>query len=290
LLIQQVESTNLTSDITSTNNLLSFVPTPIGNLGDITLRSLEVISSAKTVFCEDTRVTKSLFKLLSERYSELFRDFKRDFISLHSHNEKRVLENLNLDIFQENSIYVSDAGLPGVSDPGIELLRFARDKNIEFQVLPGATASTIAHLLSGFSEKEFLFYGFLPHKGNSRKSELEKTIWSGYSVIFYESPHRLQKLLLELSEITPHRQIFVGKELTKKYENRWWGTSKEIQKEFQAINVKGEWVVVVEGENRFSGGIVLEDIEKLDIPPKEKAKLISKVTGEKVKDIYNRLI
>jgi 16S rRNA (cytidine1402-2'-O)-methyltransferase len=271
--------------------LLSFVPTPIGNLGDITIRSLQTISEAKTVFCEDTRVTKSLFKLLSERYSNFFKETEKNFISLHSHNEKQFLKNIDLEIFKENSIYLSDAGLPGVSDPGVELLRFARDHEIEFEVLPGATASTTAHLLSGFSDKEFLFYGFLPHKGNSRKSELESILWNGYSTILYEAPHRLQKLLSELSEMVPERQIFLGKELTKKFENRWWNSASELEKEFQNLNIKGEWVVVISsGEKGNFGGISLEDVEKLQIPPKEKAKLISKITGEKVKDIYNKLI
>ncbi len=271
--------------------MLSFVPTPIGNLGDITFRSLERLSNSEIVLCEDTRVSKQLFNLLSERYSDLFQKREREFISLHHHNQNRVLAQIDLSIFKSEVVYISDAGSPGISDPGVELVNFAIKHNIEFDVLPGATAISVGTLLSGFADRELLFWGFLPHKGKERSSELSTVLNSGYTTLLYESPHRIEKLLNELAEIKPNLHIFVAKELTKKFEKRWWGRAEEIREELKSENLKGEFLVVIKGvERNSSSAITTEDIEALSLPPKEKAKLLSKLTGEKVKEIYNRLI
>lgn len=271
--------------------MLSFIPTPIGNLGDITIRSLEILSSSETVFCEDTRVSKHLFKLFEERYPQFFQYKDRKFISLHHHNQDRVLGNIDLDIFKTESVYISDAGTPGISDPGVELLNFAVEKNIKFDVLPGATALTVASLLSGFADRKLLFWGFLPHKGKDRENELNSTLSNGFTTVIYESPHRIEKLLSELSTIEPEREIFIAKELTKKFERHYRGSAKDIAEELKSVSLKGEWIVVLKGiENSGTSAISKKDIKNLNIPPKEKAKLISKITGETVKDIYNSLI
>jgi len=270
--------------------LLSFVPTPIGNLGDITIRSLERLSSSKTVFCEDTRVSKQLFRLLEERYPQFVESQNRDFIALHHHNQNRVFSSLDLEVFQQNTIYISDAGTPAISDPGIELINFAIQKDIEFEVLPGSTALTVASLLSGFADRKLLFWGFLPHKGKDRANELSSVLSNGFSTVIYESPHRIEKLISEITEIEPNREIFVAKELTKKFERRFRGSAENIFEKLKTANLKGEWVVVVKGLEKSGSAISKEDIQKLKIPPKEKAKLISKITGEKIKDIYNQII
>jgi len=271
--------------------LLSFVPTPIGNLGDITLRSLERLSLSKTVLCEDTRVSKNLFKLLKNRYPQLIEDRDREFLSLHHHNQKRVLSSIDINKLKDNAVYISDAGTPGISDPGIELVNFAIQNGIEFEVLPGATALTVGSLLSGFSDKRLLFWGFLPHKGRERSNELQTVLNSGYTTLLYEAPHRIEKLLDELLSLEPEREIFVGRELTKKFEERWWGRVDEVKKRVKKESIKGEFLVVIKGQEKIAtSSISLSDIEELQLPPKEKAKLISKITGEKVKEIYNRLI
>lgn len=271
--------------------MLSFVPTPIGNLGDITIRSLERLASSETVFCEDTRVSKQLFRLFEERYPQFFPQKDRVFISLHHHNEDKVLKNIDLDIFQKDSVYVSDAGTPGISDPGVTLLNFAVKEDIEIDVLPGATALTVASLLSGFADRKLLFWGFLPHKGKDRENELNLVLSNGYSTVIYESPHRIEKLLSELQTVEPDREIFVAKELTKKFEKRYRGSADEIAEKLKSENLKGEWIVVLKGvDSKNRSAISKADIEKLNIPPKEKAKLLSKMTGETVKDIYNSLI
>ena len=271
--------------------MLSFVPTPIGNLGDITIRSLERLSSSEIVFCEDTRVSKHLFKLFEERYPQFFTQKDRNFISLHHHNQEKVLAKIDISIFQQNIVYVSDAGTPAISDPGIELINFAIENNVKFDVLPGATALTVASLLSGFADRKLLFWGFLPHKGKDRENELNSTLASGFTTVIYESPHRILKLLDELSTLEPKREILVAKELTKKFEKRYRGLADEVANKIRSENLKGEWIVVLKGiEKRGVSAISKYDIENLKLPPKEKAKLISKITGETVKDIYNSLI
>jgi len=271
--------------------LLQLVPTPIGNLGDITIRSLEALASSEVVFCEDSRVTKQLLRLLTERYPNFFSEKDRQFIPLHHHNSRKVLDSIDIEIFARNVIYVTDAGVPSVSDPGVDLVNYAKSNGIEFEVLLGGTASTVATVLSGFADRKTLFWGFLPHKGAEREAELNTILNSGYTVTLYESPHRLLKLLKELSESAPDRDIFLVKEISKKFEKRWWGTADEVYKEFQEISPRGEWAVVIRGgEISSSSSLSRKDIEELKLQPKVKAKLISKITGEPVKDIYNSLI
>ena len=268
--------------------MLSFIPTPIGHLGDITIRSLERLSQAKIVFCEDTRVSKQLFQLLINRYPQFIQQQEREFIALHHHNQHQILNSTILDKFQEDVVYISDAGSPGISDPGIELVNFAIQNNIDFEVLPGATALSVATLLSGFSDRQLLFWGFLPHKGRERANELNTILNSGWTTLIYESPHRIKKLLNELLNLAPEREIFLGRELTKKFEERLWGRPQIVIDKL--TNIKGEFVVVIKGLEKNLSTISQKDIEELPLKPKEKAKLISKLTGENVKEIYNRLL
>ena len=271
--------------------MLTFVPTPIGNIGDISFRTLEVLKDTELILCEDTRVAKKLLHLLGSKYEQEFPNF--DFISLHSHNEKKFLEDSsNIELLKsKNSIYMSDAGMACISDPGALLVEYCLKNKIEFDVLPGANAILTAFASSGFNTTEFTFFGFLPHKGNDRKAKLDRVIINQNLSILYESPHRLQKLLKELAELIPHRTIFLTKELTKKFQTRYKGKSIEIYETLKNEEIKGEWVVVIENEDKGTGGVITkEDIMALDLAPKQKAKLISKLTGENVKDIYNSLI
>jgi len=271
--------------------MLNFVPTPIGNMGDISFRTLEVLKDTELILCEDTRITKKLLNLLSSKYELELPNFQ--FISLHSHNEKKFLEDSNNTKFlkNKNCIYMSDAGMPCISDPGALLVEYCLKEKIEFDVLPGANAILTAYASSGFNTTEFTFFGFLPHKGNDRKAKLDRVISNQNLSILYESPHRLQKLLKELSELIPERKIFLTKELTKKFQTRYKGKALEVYKTLKNDEIKGEWVVVIENESQSAGGIITkEDILALDIAPKQKAKLVAKITGENVKDIYNSLI
>jgi 16S rRNA (cytidine1402-2'-O)-methyltransferase len=269
--------------------VLSLVPTPIGNIGDISLRAIELLSEADTLLCEDTRITKKLLNILKERYSINFKENQK-FISVHSHNEEDFVEKLEPSFFEQNVVYVSDAGMPGVSDPGAILVSYCIKNSLDYDVLPGANAVLSAFVASGFVKTQMLFLGFLDHRGSSRSAGLLKALHSGYTTVLYESPHRLEKLLLEIDKEDSTREIFLAKELTKKYQKFFRGSAKDILKELNK-NYKGEWVVVISAKkSKNESAISQKDIESLDIPKKQKAKLISKITGKSIKSIYQTLI
>ncbi len=268
--------------------MLYFVPTPIGNLEDITLRSLRLLEEAKVIFCEDTRVTKRLLHLLQEKHN--ISPKVEQFISLHSHNEKDVLRDIEPSIFDETTLYLSDAGMPVVSDPGCSLVSYCQSRDIEYDMLPGANAALLAYASSGFCDNQFLFFGFLPHKGGHREDELKKALYSGYVTIIYESPHRILKLIDQISEFEPNREIFLIKEATKLHQKTFKGLSKDIKSTLKNENIKGEWVVVVKGEEKQVGSISVKDILELDIPKKQASKMIAKITGKSPKECYNDLL
>ena len=269
--------------------MLSLVPTPIGNIGDISLRSIELLSGADILLCEDTRVTKKLINILKTRYNTIFKE-NQEFISLHSHNEQAFVEKLEPSFFEQNVVYASDAGMPGVSDPGQALVAYCLEHNVAFDVLPGANAVLTAFVASGFEETKMLFLGFLDHKGSSRQAGLQKALYNGFTTVLYESPHRIEKLLLEIDAEEPTRELFLAKELTKKYQNYFRGTAKEALDSLEG-NFRGEWVVVLSSaEAQADSAITQKDILALDLPKKVQAKLISKITGENTKACYQRLL
>ncbi len=270
--------------------MLTFVPTPIGNLGDISFRTIEVLRGGELILCEDTRVTKKLLNLISQRLEIEFPSF--EFISIHSHNEKTFLTSSSKELLKsKNTIYMSDAGMPCVSDPGSFLVQFCLENNIQFDVLPGANAILTAYASSGFDDTTFTFFGFLPHKGNDRKDKLDKVLNSDHLSILYESPHRLLKLINEINSIDENKEIFLTKELTKKFQTRYKGKVCDILKQLESTEIKGEWVVIIKNEVIENKGIItLEDLHELQIPPKQKAKLISKLTGQNIKEIYNSIV
>ncbi len=269
--------------------MLQLVPTPIGNIGDISLRAIEALSNADILLCEDTRVTKKLIHILKERYNTIFKE-NQNFISLHSHNEKEFIQKLSPSFFEQNIVYASDAGMPGISDPGQALIKYAQENKIEYDILPGANALLTAFVASGFVETKMLFWGFLPHKGKDRAASLQGALNSGFTTILYESPHRLEKFLNELSKEESTRKIFLAKELTKKFQKYLFGTADECLKKLDN-NFRGEWVVVIEaGKHHNDSAVSQNDILELDIPKKTQAKLISKITGENTKACYQRLL
>ena len=268
--------------------MVYFIPTPIGNLDDISVRSLKLLAECKTLFCEDTRITKKLLSLLKERHG-LETNVER-FISMHSHNESHVLSTLDKTIFNETVAYLSDAGMPGISDPGAALVRFCQAQNVAYEIIPGANAALLAYVASGIDTHQFLFYGFLAHKGSERHTQLLEALNAPYATILYESPHSIEKLIEELATIAPKRTIFAIKEATKLHERRFLGTSLEVQAQTKSANLKGEWVVVITPHISEGGSaITKEDILELDLPPKQKAKILSKLTGLSVKECYNAL-
>jgi len=269
--------------------VLTLVATPIGNIADITLRAIDALMRADVLLCEDTRVTKKLLNILETRYNKIPLN-PQQFIPLHSHNEQAFLDNLSPDFFQQNILYVSDAGMPSVSDPGALLVEYCIEQNIEYDVLPGANAYLLAYVASGFKDTKTLFIGFLPHKGSQRAVALQEALYSGYVTMLYESPRRLIRLLEEINETEPDRELFVAKELTKKFQTYYKGSASKIMKDIGA-QVRGEWVVVLNAaQSRVSSTISKQEIMALNLPKKSTAKLLSKLSGRSVKSCYDELV
>lgn len=231
---------------------LYICPTPIGNLEDITLRTLNILKEVDLIAAEDTRHT---LKLLNHY------DIKKPLTSYHEHNVKEkgieLIEKLNQGI---NIALVSDAGMPGISDPGADLIREAIEAGIEVVALPGPTASITALIISGLATDKFIFYGFLPPKRKDRIRELEIIKEYKMTTILYEAPHRLLDLLEDMDEILGDRRISISRELTKKFEETFRGTAKEALEKFKSSGVKGEFVIVVEGNKEEESFDI--DIEK----------------------------
>jgi 16S rRNA (cytidine1402-2'-O)-methyltransferase len=215
---------------------LYIVSTPIGNLGDITLRAIETLETVDFILCEDTRVTSILLNHLN---------IKKELHSFNAANEKfkaeKVVERIEGG---ESCALVSDAGTPGISDPGTRLINLAIKRNVKVIPIPGATALITALTLSGFPTDSFVFIGFLPNK-KGRQRELKQLLDEERTVVLYESTYRIKRLVDELSEIMPHRPIVICRELTKKFEEVIRGTVQSIKLELEQHTLKGELVVVI---------------------------------------------
>ncbi|EAH5217193.1 16S rRNA (cytidine(1402)-2'-O)-methyltransferase [Campylobacter upsaliensis] len=270
--------------------MLYFIPTPIGNLGDISLRSLELLSACEIVFCEDTRVCKHLITLLNERFKTCIKPQK--ILSLHTHNEKEVLEKLDLKLFEKNVAYLSDAGMPGISDPGFALVQFALKHKLSYEVLPGANAALVALVSSNLCEKEFIFLGFLANKGKQRQKEIENLLLNPYPTIIYEAPTRILALAQTIAKLEPKRELFAMKEISKKFQTSFRGRAEKLVEELKGANLNGEWVLVVakSSQNFSSNSLCESDILALDLPLKIKSKLLAKMSGKNSKELYQKLL
>ena len=221
---------------------LYVVPTPIGNLKDITVRAIELLKEVDLILAEDTRTTSRLLK----EY-----DISTKLKPYHLHNEHKLTGSIVDEIIEKNKSYalVSDAGTPGISDPGFLLIRESIKKGLDVIALPGSTAFVPAVLQSGFPTDTFIFEGFLPHKKGRQKKIIE-IAQETRTVVLYESPHRLLKLLNELGKnIHPERKVSISRELTKKFEETTIGTIEKLLKKYNHQKPKGEFVVVVQGKN-----------------------------------------
>jgi 16S rRNA (cytidine1402-2'-O)-methyltransferase len=222
---------------------LVVVPTPVGNLNDITLRALEVLKNSELIIAEDTRTTGVLLKHFQIAPSKL--------VAFHLHNEHKVLNSLVSQIKQCSLIaLVSDAGTPAISDPGFLLVRACIEENITVECLPGATALIPALVVSGFPTDRFIFEGFLPPK-KGRVKRIESWKDEERTIVLYESPHKLNKTLQQIVEILGQdRLICVVREISKKFEEVHRGTVREVQQHFIENEPRGELVVVIKGIKR----------------------------------------
>ncbi len=224
---------------------LHIVPTPIGNLDDITLRAVRTLSEADLILAEDTRTTAFLLSHLGIAGKKMY--------SHHKFNEHAAVEMVAARIAAgENVALVSDAGTPGISDPGFLLVRTCLAAGIEVETLPGATAFVPALVQSGFPCDRFCFEGFLPVK-KGRNKRLQTLAAESRTMIFYESPYRVVKTLTQLAEtFGTERRVSVSRELTKKFEQTVRGTLAGVAAHFTAREPKGEFVIVVEGASRHT--------------------------------------
>lgn len=267
---------------------LFLIPTPIGNLEDITLRAIETLKQVEVVFSEDTRVTSLLMNHLG---------IKKKLISSYNFNEEKN-ENKLLKYLEsgQNVGVVSDRGTPVISDPGYELAKIAIKHGYNVIGLPGATALIPALIMSGLEPLPFYFYGFLNNKETKRKEELENLKSFPHTMIFYEAPHRIEKTLKQMLEILGNRTICIAREISKKFETVYRGSILEVLE--QVNTMKGEIVLLVEGNKQDKDYTHLTVIEHVNLYIKEGCllkdaiKKVSKdrnVTKKEIYDIYHHI-
>ena len=276
------------NNISSANIALYLVPTPIGNFLDMTFRSIEVLKSVDIILCEDTRNTKVLCSHF---------DITTPLMAYHIFNENAKCEDI-LNLLREGKTLalVSDAGLPCISDPGYLITREAIKEGFEVTALPGASAGITALIASGLPCDKFYFYGFLDHKKSQKKKELTNLVDLDTTVIFYESPHRIKETIDIMYEVYKDRNIVIGRELTKKFEEYVRGNIKDIVN--MDLTLKGEFVIIVEGAKKEAIALdlneksILEHFEyykTLGNSDMAAMKLVAKDRGVSKSDIYSEI-
>jgi 16S rRNA (cytidine1402-2'-O)-methyltransferase len=264
---------------------LAVCATPIGNLDDVTLRVLEELRSADVVLCEDTRHTR----VLLNRHG-----IRARLLSYHEHNEaKRTAELLPRLHAGERVGLVSDAGLPGISDPGARLVAAALEAGVPVTVLPGASAVDTALVASGFAAERYQFVGFLPRGGRALASLWEELAGWPHPVVAFESPQRLPATLRSLAEAEPERQVAVCRELTKRFEEVVRGTAQEVAAQF-VEPPKGEITLVLgPGSGESDSAAAVEAVAELvaaGLPRRGAADLVARLTGTSRNELYRRTL
>ena len=264
---------------------LYLIPTPIGNMEDITIRAINILKMVDVIFCEDTRVTGQLLK---------YYDISKKLISSHNYNESNNKEKLIEYLSSGSNVgLVSDRGTPIISDPGYELAKFAIEQGYNVVSLPGATALIPALTSSGISPMPFYYYGFLDSKDSSRKKELEFLKNIDATLILYEAPHRIKKTLTDLGNILGNnRKISISREISKKYEEIYRGTVGKLIEDNNEY--KGELVIVIEGNKEIKEykSLTIEEHVKFYIDDgnsvMDAIKLVAKERGLKKSEVYDK--
>lgn len=259
-------------------------PTPIGNLDDITLRTLKTLENVDIIACEDTRVSKALL----DHYN-----IKKPLISYHKFNYMTKIPEIINDLEDGKTYaFISDAGMPGISDPGTEILAACLQKNIPVNVLPGPSAFVVGLVLSGLSTDRFTFIGFLPEKSNQRIKELEDLKTKKETLIFYEAPHRIHKFLKDLYQVFGNRKVSISREISKYYEETIRRDLVDLIEDEDLIKAKGEFVVVVEGYKEEKVEVDIEnELQKLldqGLTKKDAVKEVSKNFDIKKNLVYEK--
>lgn len=264
--------------------------TPIGNLQDITLRVLETLETVDLIACEDTRKT---LQLLNHFH------ISKPVTSYYEHN-KTTKGDVILQYLKEGKqvALVSDAGMPGISDPGYDLVQQCLAENIPFTVLPGAVAAVTALVLSGLPTDRFCFEGFIPRHKKERQQFFERLLQEERTMIFYESPHRLADTLATMAELFPDRQMAAARELTKKFEEIVRGTPSEVRAHFESSGIRGEFVLLLHGatpaepETRDLNWAIARtaQLEAEGISQKDAIKQAAKEANLSKRDVYNFVV
>lgn len=264
---------------------LYIVPTPIGNLEDMTLRSLRILREADIILCEDTRRTVPLLNYF---------DIKKKTMSYHEHNENMRVDEI-VDMLHDNMeiALVSDAGMPGISDPGHVIIKACVEMGLNVEVLPGATASITALVSSGLNTDRFTFLGFIPRENKYKNEFISELETIKYTSIVYESVHRIKSTLKLFAEKFPDRKIAVCRELTKVHQEINRGTCKEIYEIYEVKeNIKGEFVIILEKSEEIQEEIDIEKLLKLEIAQgkrkKEAVKYIVKKYNLNRNEVYQK--
>ena len=270
------------------NGILYIVGTPIGNLNDISQRALNILQNVSLVACEDTRQTKKIMNKFN---------ISNKLISFNKHNSSIKIPNIIRDLKEGKSIaLVSDAGLPGICDPGEDIAKSVKSEGLDIICIPGACAALTALVSSGFPSSSFVFEGFLPRKEIDRAKILLEISKNEKTTIIYESPKRLKKLLKELYEFCGgDREIMVARELTKKFEEHVGNNINEVIEFFNTKNVIGEITIVLKGINKkrdlnlnqFSMKKDLNDLINAGLSLSAASKYLAKKNGVKKSEIYN---
>ena len=271
--------------------ILYLVPTPIGNLEDMTYRAVRILSEVDLVAAEDTRHTGQLLKHF---------DIKKPLISYHEHNKDRVGPELIDQLLAGKTIaQCSDAGMPAISDPGADLVTLAIEADIPIVPLPGANAGLTALIASGMDTKRFSFVGFLPKRGKHRIACLESLKTQEGTILLYEAPHRLQEVLEDMYKVLGDRPITLARELTKKFEEFIRGDLKDIIEYIDDITYKGEFVILLGGADQAPQGdpdqpqVLLSYEEAVatlvdqGLPKKEAIRKVAKERGVSRREVYN---
>lgn len=263
---------------------LYLIPTPIGNMEDMTYRAVKTLEMVDVIFCEDTRVTQNLLTYFN---------IKKKLISLHDHNEDVVKDKVLSYLEDKKNVgIVTDRGTPIISDPGYKTVKYVSDKGYNVIALPGACAFVPALIASGLSPQPFLFYGFLDSKYEKRKKELEKLKFNTNTIIFYEAPHRILKTMELMLEVFGDREVSLSREISKKYESVYRGNISLLLPTLEGI--KGEFVIVVSGNNEDEllkeDKSIVEQVEfyiKNNMSVMDAIKMVAKDNNMKKSDVYD---
>lgn len=269
---------------------LYICPSPIGNLEDITLRVLRILQEVDFIACEDTRQSR---KLLNHY------EIKKELLSYHEHNKQEAAEKIISRLKSgQKAALLSDAGMPGINDPGRDLILKCQEEEIDYTVLPGPSAFTTALVYSGLDSQRFIFAGFFPRDKKERNEDLAWLTDEEKTVIYYESPHRIKKTLEVLAQKIPDRQVAIIREISKIYEEMLKGSALELYKQAGERTLKGEMVLIIEGrEKKEKEKYSQEELEALfyklteeGLGKKEALKKLLEVSGYSKNDIYKQFM